>query len=52
MPEDYQAILDDLGVDTSGDQGTNPNTTGDAVPPAANDTGDNSGDNTATLKCS
>lgn len=50
MPEDYQTILDDLGVDTSstnqGDQGTNQNTTGDATPPATNDTGDNSGDNT------
>ena len=50
MPEDYQTILDDLGVDTSstnqGDQGTDPNTTGDATPPADNNTGDNSGDNT------
>ena len=50
MPEDYQAILDDLGVDTSstnqGDQGTNQNTTDDATPPATNDTGDNSEDNT------
>ena len=50
MPEDYQTILDDLGVDTSstnqGDQGTDQNTTGDATPPADNNTGDNSGDNT------
>ena len=45
MPEDYQAILDDLGVDTSSPNQGDQNTTG-AVPPAANDTGDNSGDNT------
>ena len=45
MPEDYQAILDGLGVDTSGNQETNPNTTNDA-PPATNDTGDNSEANT------